>query len=122
VSSFHTNNGYDSALSSPLCTPSSRQGAGAGLRSRGISVLVDAIRSKSDGKLLDAIESLRLPSGGYAGERGNAAGRSCEEEEEEGEGKEGFSGHDRCVLLHRPEPEARRDGQDCSARGSDPEQ
>ena len=44
--------------------PSSRPTSG---RSRGIQSLIDAIRSKNEGKVLEALESFRQPSGAYAG-------------------------------------------------------
>ena len=54
--------GYDS----PARTPKGgRPGSGKG---RAVQALVDAVRSKDDGVVISALEYLRLPTGGYAGE------------------------------------------------------
>jgi len=57
-------------------TPSSRPGSGRG---RVVQTLLDAVRSKDEGKLLEALEYIRLPQGGYAGlnDRHPVTGRTC---------------------------------------------
>lgn len=62
---------------SPVGTPGSRPGSG---RARAVQTLVDAVRSRDDGRFLETLEYLRLPNGGVAGVCNDACmahGASC---------------------------------------------